>query len=153
MRFTIWCAPYLRYQFYLGVSISWSGTGTGIFICTGGVDKFDRLDVIVVAETSADCQNHIIVVDSTRIVTRMSKLRSTTFSLALSRSCGRTSTSRPAIGALFTVSSAHNLNIIVKSGSNDLQVVKGRSLSVSDQVTVHSLRFWPRKNWPWLVRG
>ena len=97
---------------YLRVAVTGSGTCAGVLTSTGCIDETNWLDVIVIAETAADCQYHIIVVDCSRIVTWVSSLRSTTFGLSLSRSGSRTSSSCPCICTLFAMSCAHYLKTI-----------------------------------------
>ena len=97
---------------YLRVAVTGSGTCAGVLTSTGCIDETNWLDVIVIAETAADCQYHIIVVDCSRIVTWVSSLRSTTFGLSLSRSGSRTSSSCPCICTLFAMSCAHYLKIL-----------------------------------------
>ena len=99
----------MKKRSYLRVAVTGSGTCASVLTSTGCIDETNWLDVIVIAETAADCQYHIIVVDCSRIVTWVSSLGSTTFSLSLSRSGSRTSSSCPCICTLFAMSCAHNL--------------------------------------------
>ena len=106
---------------YLRVTISRSGTSAGIFTGIWCTDKTNRLDVVVVAETAADCQNHIIVINCSGVVTWVSSLRSATFGLSLATSGGRTSSSCPVVGALLAVSCAHNLKVDVRQSDSEIE--------------------------------
>ena len=109
LKYTLSMIRLLHKRSYLRVTISGSGASTGIFAGIWGTDKTNWFDIVVVAETAANSQYHVIVIDYSWVVTWMSSLRSATFSLALSSSGGRTSSGSPVIGTLLAMSCAHDL--------------------------------------------